>query len=79
MIVSHMFAYPVVRKRTSRYMYDCLRWDSLVKIQESLSENSYDKVCATYYILAKEVLRLREVNNLLKSMSGYWAQWLVFL
>ena len=49
------------------------------EIQESLSENSYDEVCATYYLLAKEVLRSREVNILLKGMSGYWAQWLVFL
>lgn len=34
------------------------------EIQESLSENSYDEVCATYYLLAKEVLRSREVSHL---------------
>ena len=27
--------------------------------------------CATYYLLAKEVLRSREVSNILESMSGY--------
>ena len=34
------------------------------EIHESLSENSYDEVCATYYLLAKEVIRSREVSHL---------------
>ena len=34
------------------------------EIQESLSENSYDEVCATYYLLGKEVLHSREVSHL---------------
>ena len=68
MIASHMFAYPV-----TIYIRILDMGFTRKEIQESLLENSYE-VCATYHLLAKEVLRSREVSNLLKSMSGYWAQ-----
>jgi MAP/microtubule affinity-regulating kinase len=48
---------------------------SLKEIQESLSENKYDEVCATYYLLGKETSQSREVStsslsSSLKPMNG---------
>ena len=56
---------PLVDKNDQQCMQRMLEMGfSRKEIQESLSENSYDEVCATYYLLAKEVLRSREVSNL---------------
>ena len=58
---------PLVDKNDQQCMQRMLEMGFTRKeIQESLSENSYDEVCATYYLLAKEVLHSREVSNLLK-------------
>lgn len=58
---------PLVDKNDQQCMQRMLEMGfSRKEIQESLSENSYDEVCATYYLLAKEVLHSREVSNLLR-------------